>query len=95
METNCSVIANFDQLYWQVSIVVAILLGLISVILEVAAIIAELTPSKRDDAIVASLQKKWSRVRPYLELIPHIKTPTVVVVRKAAPIISQWFRRRK
>lgn len=64
-----------------VGVGVTMVVGVISIVFEVAAIIFLLTPSENDDKFLGKLKKGWLRIKPLLELF-HVKTPMLLVLNK-------------
>lgn len=71
---------------------------IVSLLIEVAEFVVEMTPSKRDDAFVQKARLKWEKILPWMEILPHVNVPLSAAAIKVLKLIKRlaaWLKARR
>jgi phage-related protein len=80
-----TVLAFLSEKYGIVGVILAYALAIapiVSALIEILEAVVLVTESKKDDEVAAKIRAVWSKVLPYLELLPHVNLPVAPVIAK-------------
>lgn len=69
---------------------IVVLIGVVSILIQLAQVIVKLTPSPKDDEAVSKIEKAIAFIMPFLKAMPHMN-PTPLVT-KITDILKRLVR---
>lgn len=67
-------------------------MGIVSILIEIVEVIAELTPTEKDDLAVAKAKKIKNTIISVLEVFPHVNLPLAPIVLKVGTILGKILK---